>query len=241
MEKKRKRIIPAGEAGGLQAAVFRPFDRKPVNYFRDMIVDEEQSNSHHVNEKEFNARVEQLLIAERQRLGDAHHLEAKQQFEAGLAKGREEAGGDFKRGLELLTEYTRVLQAEKRELVEQAEHNSVELAFMLAQKIIGAELEVKPGRVADIARLALEQVLDCNKVELKVNPEDLSYLKTMQDDLAALLSNNATLELRADKALERGSCVIETERGLLDARIASQLQTLHANLNAGAATQAQHS
>jgi len=235
MQTKRQRIIPAREAANLKPALFRPFDRRPANYYRDMIVDDEHASAPRINEQEFNARIEQLLMAERQRLGESQQQESQRQFEAGLKQGRQEAGSEFKRGLELLTEYARILQAEKRELADQAERSSIELAFMLAQKILGIELEMKPEAVGAVARMALEQVLDCNQIEMKVNPEDFTYLKSMQQDLQSLLSSQAQLEIRADKALGRGSCVIETERGLLDARITSQLETLRASLPGAAA------
>lgn len=237
MHTKRQRIIPAGEAARLPKAVFRPFEQRPVNYYRDMIVDEEQASGQRLNEQEFNARIEQLLTAEKQRWNDAQQKELQRRFDAGLTQGRQEAGTEFKRGLELLTEYARVLQAETRELAERAERNSLELAFMLAQKVIGSELETKPEAVANIARMALQQVMDCDRVELKVNPEDFNYLRSVQSDLEALLSSHAKLELRGDKSLERGSCLIETERGVLDARISSQLETLRANANIAPAPQ----
>ncbi|HEY3295744.1 MAG TPA: FliH/SctL family protein [bacterium] len=238
MQTKKQRIIPAREASHLKAATFRSFDRRPANYYRDMITDEDQAAVQRINEQEFNTRVEQLLAAERQRLSEAQRHESQKQYEAGLKQGRSEAGAEFKRGLELLTEYARVVQAEKLEMAAQAEKNSIELAFLLAEKILGHEVETKPEAVADIARMALEQVLDCSQIELKVNPEDFGYLKTVQKDLEALLSSQAKLELRADKALDRGSCVIETERGVLDARIVSQLATLRTKMNPNAAARA---
>jgi flagellar assembly protein FliH len=228
-----KKVFPASEAKQFTPAVFKSFDRRPVNYFRDMIVDEEQQNAVRLNEQEFNTKIEQLLTHEKQKLTQKHEQDLRGQYEAGVAAGKLASSAEFQRGLELMSEYARVLQSEKQEIAERAERNSIELAFMLARKIIGLELEAKPELVGTIARMAIEQVLDCDRIELKVNNEDLGYLKSVQQDLESLLSGQAKLELRADKSLERGSCMIETERGLLDARISTQLDALRESLNKG--------
>ena len=202
---KPKRVIPSAEASQLQRPVFRAFERRPVNYYHDMIMDEDHADLLRAQDSESGARSEQARIAERKRLEEVGRREAKKQFEAGLAEGRESARTDFQRSLELLTEYARVLQAEKREAMDQAERSGIELAFMLAQKIIGRELETKPETVVDIARMALSQVLDCNQIELKVNPEDLDYLRTVQKDIEATLSSQARLELRPDPSRHTGT------------------------------------
>lgn len=226
MKTRRTLVIPATEGKKLMPAQFKSFDRRPVNYFRDVIFDEDPTAVRQLNEQEFSGRIEAAVALERKQLLATHEVELRQRFDAGVAQGRQEAGGEMKRGMDLLQEYARMLQAEKQELAQRAEQQTVELAFMLAQKIIGAELEFKPERVTEVARLALQQVLDCDQIELKVNPEDFGYLKAVQQDFASQLSGHARLEIRADKSLARGSCMIETERGLLDARIQTQLESL---------------
>jgi flagellar assembly protein FliH len=72
--------------------------------------------------------------------------------------------------------------------------------------------------------------MDCDQIRLRVNPDDLDHLRSIQSDLETMLSNKTSLEIRADQSVERGGCLIETERGSLDARIASQLDTLRAGL-----------
>jgi flagellar assembly protein FliH len=237
--KKRSRILRNTDSGKLTPVTFRSFDRRPINYFRDVIVDEEREAARQVSEQEIRDHVESLLAAEKSRLQDKHERALQERFKAGLAKGREEAASEYKRAAELLNEYARILQAERKEQAERCERSAVDLAFTLAEKIIGRELETKPETVADIARNALQQVMDAQQVCLRVNPQDADYLRGLQVDLQSMLSTNAQLEVRGDTGIERGSCLIETEHGALDARVGSQLNTMRAATQSQAGNGAQ--
>ncbi|RPH93694.1 hypothetical protein EHM69_09535 [candidate division KSB1 bacterium] len=226
-----KTLIPAEKARDLPLASFQPFERRPVNYYVDVFSEEDRENGTKLNEQEMNARLESLLAAERQKLQQKHEQELLRQFEAGLEKGRTEAGSEVKRGIELLSTYAKMLQAEKKELADRSEKSTVELAFLLAQRILGAELQSRPEAVADVVRNALRQVLDCDQVRLRVNDADIDYLRSVQGDLENVLSQGVKLEIRTDSSIERGGCMIDTERGTLDARIFSQLDTLRAGMN----------
>lgn len=225
-----KTLIPAEKARALPLALFQPFERRPVNYYVDVFTEEDRENGTKLSELEINARLEGLLAAERQKLQQQYEQELRLQFEAGLEQGRSEAGTEVKRGIDLLTAYAKMLQAEKKELAGRSEKSTIELAFLLAQRILGAELQSRPEAVSDVVRNALRQVLDCDQVRLRVNDADIDYLRSVQSDLENVLSQGVKLEIRADSSIERGGCMIDTERGTLDARIMSQLDTLRAGM-----------
>jgi flagellar assembly protein FliH len=230
--RSKRRIIPAVQAAALPPASFRPFERRPVNYFRSMITtDEEQAEVQRPSDDEVHARVAAAVNAERARQERIAQQEAQRQFQAGLAQGRSEAGGEVQRTVELLAQHVRLLQAEKHEVADRCEQSSVDLAFQIARRIIGQELELKPENVTAVVRGALEQVLDCDRVRLRVHPADFSHLRTVEEELKATLGASVQFELRSDNEVERGGCLIETEKGTLDARIASQLETLWAEVS----------
>lgn len=224
-------LIPAAKAKTLDAAKFQSFDRRPVNYYRDVFNEDDHPGAPKLDEGEFNAKVEELLAAERLRMRQQLDQSTEERFQAGLAQGRSEGSAEIKRAVELFQNYAQILQAEKRELATKAEQSALELAFLLAKKIISEELATRPEAVIDIAKRALQQVLDCDQIRLRVNSEDYEYLRTVQNELQAIVGTNATLEVKVDKSVERGGCMIETERGSLDARLSSQLETLRAGMN----------
>jgi flagellar assembly protein FliH len=225
-----RNYVPAEQGRTLPRAVFPPFDGRPINYYRDVFAEEIRHGEVRLDEREFNARLEELLAAERRQHLRQHEEELRERYEAGVARGRSEGSAELAQATELLRSYAELLQAEKRELAARAEQSALELAFVLARKIVGDELQARPEAVADVARMALQQILSCDEIRLRVNPDDLAYVRAVQSDLESKLGEGARLEMRADPSVERGGCVIDTEQGNLDARISSQLETLRAGL-----------
>jgi len=227
----KKRFISVDDGLDFQKAEFPQFERRPVNYYRDIFVDEDHTVAPQISEELIQTRVEEALAAEREQMHKSASEERQSQFKLGLTKGREEATEELRRAIELLTQYAQILQAEKREIAAEAEKSSIDIAFSVAKKIIGEELQTRPELVGEVVGRALRQVLDCDQIRLRVNPGDLDYLKSLQGDLQNLVSGDVRLDMRADESIEKGGCMIETERGVLDAQISSQLQTLRSALS----------
>jgi flagellar assembly protein FliH len=226
-----RKIIKAKEAEHYEPFNFRSFNQKPVNYLIDVISDHAVENTSFVSDEEFDARLKEKIEAEKEQLSSQFKKRAEQQYRMGQQKGREEATEELRRAIDLLAQYSRLLIQEKQEVTVRYEKEVLDLAFQLAEKIIGRELELKPESVADVAKKALEQVVDSENVKLRVNPDDLDYVKAVYADLEAVLSSNAKLDIRSEPTIERGGCIVETEAGVLDARILTQLETLKSNIN----------
>ncbi len=74
----KRRIIPAAQAEALPPASFKPFERRPVNYFRSMIAtDEERAEVPQPSEQELHGRIAEAVSAERARLECLHQQDAQ--------------------------------------------------------------------------------------------------------------------------------------------------------------------
>lgn len=97
---------------------------------------------------------------------------------------------------------------------EQVSYALVELALDIGQQLAGRALDVKPEHILD----DVEDLLEANPTlggapTLYVSVDDLSLIETqLQETL-----NAAGWHLRADIALSRGDCRVETEQGEIDA------------------------
>ncbi|MEK6606206.1 MAG: FliH/SctL family protein, partial [Myxococcota bacterium] len=90
------------------------------------------------------------------------------------------------------------------------------LAVGVAEKILGRELALRPDAVADICAGALDQVRGRQRVIVRVHPDDLPRVRR----------DHAIVTFRADAEIARGGCVVETEAGVVDARLSSQLAAI---------------
>jgi type III secretion protein L len=99
---------------------------------------------------------------------------------------------------------------------------TVEVAVLLAERIVGEALRVEPERIAAIATEALRETRGARKVSIEACPDDVATL-------AALLGPDVATITPSDE-LRRGSLVVHTDLGRVDARLEPQLARLAAAL-----------
>lgn len=166
--------------------------------------------------------VEAMEIAERI-VAEARET-AAQVRELARREGRDEGLRDM---MTLLDDARRI----RNDAQDAAERDMVDLAFRLAERIIGRTLERNPDIVAEMIAARVEEQQAPN-VRLLVAPDDLATVTAARTTIESRTGVRVTVE--ADDDLERGDCVIETGRGRADARIETQLHVLREALFEGA-------
>jgi flagellar assembly protein FliH len=106
---------------------------------------------------------------------------------------------------------------------ERALDRCVELARLLAERLLGESLRVAPEQVVALARQALSEARGARRITLVAHPDDA---KLLEFSLPSLGLDAAVVQLRNDPMRERGQLRIETEIGILDAELAPQLERL---------------
>lgn len=109
-------------------------------------------------------------------------------------------------------------------IAERVEAQAVELALMLAEKIVVGALEVQPERVLDAVRGALRLLADRDRVTLLVNPEDLPHVREAIDAGAGELAESSGLALLPERRVSRGSAILRTSEGEVDASVQTKLE-----------------
>lgn len=104
---------------------------------------------------------------------------------------------------------------------------SVELARLLAERIIGAELTLSPERISHLAEELLGEAKGARSARIFGCREDLEALVGTFASLG-LPAGTATFE--EDPSLGRGSIVIESDVGTVDGRLATRLPLFAAAL-----------
>jgi flagellar assembly protein FliH/type III secretion protein L len=125
---------------------------------------------------------------------------------------------------ETIASVTAELLAERlreEERIEQRLDRTIDLAVLLAERLVGEALAVDPARITALAQGALVEARGARRVRIEACPDDLPALEAM---LASLGAGVATVEASAE--LARGSLVVHTELGRVDARLAPQLARL---------------
>lgn len=98
---------------------------------------------------------------------------------------------------------------------------TIELAVLLAERLVGEALAVEPARVGVLAEGALRETRGARQLRVEACPGDVP---TLTELLSALGEGVATIEANAE--LSRGSLIVHTELGRVDARLMPQLSRL---------------
>lgn len=98
---------------------------------------------------------------------------------------------------------------------------TIEMAVLLAERLLGDALRVDPSRLRTLAAEALAETRGARKMRIECHPDDA-------DEVRALLAEHAgaLVDVDATTELGRGSLVVHTELGRVDARLHPQLRRL---------------
>jgi type III secretion protein L len=97
---------------------------------------------------------------------------------------------------------------------------TMDLAVLLAERLVGETLGLDPSRIAALAASALEEARGARKVRIEASPADVGALQ------AALGAIGHAATVDPDPSLGRGSLVVHTDLGRIDARLEPQLERL---------------
>jgi flagellar assembly protein FliH/type III secretion protein L len=122
------------------------------------------------------------------------------------------------------------LRAEESARDERDLDRTVELARAMAERLVGEALELDPAKIAAMARQTLASARQARHIAVRAHPADA---ETLRMHLASLGLEQGTIEIHADQARTRGSLLLETDLGILDADLTIQLDRLARSLRDG--------
>jgi type III secretion system HrpE/YscL family protein len=135
-----------------------------------------------------------------------------------------------------LAEWNRVLTAANQradELTNSWEETMLRLSVRVAEKIIGEQLRVHPETIVEIIREVMKNIRPGKRLTIKVNQADAQQARARIDRIKDGISTSSDIEIVASGSVSPGGCVIESELGIIDARLETQLKCLEEALVRG--------
>jgi flagellar assembly protein FliH len=145
-------------------------------------------------------------------------------YEAGLERGLAEARTRTEKALEALAAAERSMAELHDRHVAETEAAAVDLAYQIAEKVIGATIASDREAVLGVVSGALLRTTDRDHLVLEVNPGDFELVRDSASELAARLGGINRMEVVSERRVEAGGCVVRTEAGEIDARVSAQLE-----------------
>ena len=121
--------------------------------------------------------------------------------------------------LETINDLIADLTVFRKNMYDKGEREMVEMVVSLAKKVIHFEFSTRDDAVQEMIRLAVQSVLDRESMVIKINPADKGYAESFRPELHHLFSEIKNITFEAHSGVERGGCIVETNFGVVDARI----------------------
>ena len=145
-------------------------------------------------------------------------------------KKAEQAG--FEEGLRQFNEQLLLFEDKLKVLRHEMQRSILPLVLKATKKIIGDELQQHPEAILSVVQQAIKAVAQATTVKLYVNRADLEYLEKEKEALKGAFEHLESLQIEERKDIEAGGCIIETEKGILNATLENQYRALERALEA---------
>jgi flagellar assembly protein FliH len=156
--------------------------------------------------------------------------ERKEAREQGRLEGRGDGYSDGKAEVDRLIERTQVVleraQNKRGEILSETEKEIVDLVLLISRKVVKVISENQHNVIVSNVIEALRKVKSKGTVIIRVNLADLKLATEHKQDFIKVMEGAQSVQVVEDSSVDSGGCIIETDFGEIDARIASQLAEL---------------
>jgi flagellar assembly protein FliH len=218
LEAESKRILERAEAGAFQRI-------KSANDEHRQIVEGASREAEEILQK---ARREGEVIIKQAE--ERRSLLDKEAYDEGFKKGLEKAFDEGKVELgRMLSRLEKILAEtinKRNEIIESSEKQLVNIAIIIARKVVKAITESDQAVILRNVSEALRKIKGRAQVTIRVNISDMELTTRHKDDFYRMLDNIENVNVLEDPNVEKGGCIIETDFGDVDARISAQLDEI---------------
>lgn len=156
----------------------------------------------------------------------SNHDGYKKGHEEGYQFGNEEA----KRLVERLHKMIEAIQQKRQEILDGTEQQIVSLVLLISRKVVKIMSENQKSVIMANVIQSLKKVKGRGDVTLRVNLDDVKLTTEHIKDFVKQVENIKNIYVVEDSSVEKGGCIVETDFGAIDARIASQLSELETQI-----------
>jgi flagellar assembly protein FliH len=184
----------------------------------------------HVERASFRPASEQAA-RQRQPIGESYEAPsdegmAQQQIAAAVAEAEQrlhvEVGNRLGASVEML-------RTTAERLASEARSDALEVGFLIAKRILETELTTSPEPLVALVRSTIRRLGEARKMVVRLSQADAEAVHVIlaaRGPSAVSTVATAQIEVVGDGSLNRGDCVVESDVGSVDGRIATRLEEL---------------
>ena len=147
-------------------------------------------------------------------------------YDEGQKSGYNDGQSELNRLIERVHKIVESVMNRREEILRDTEQQIVDLVILMTRKIVKIISENQKGVVLSNVLSALKKVKTRCSVIIRVNIEDLKLTSEHTGEFIKRVEAVQEITVIEDSSVDKGGCVVETDFGAIDARIASQLGEL---------------
>lgn len=144
---------------------------------------------------------------------------AKDGYQAGLDMAKED--------LLMLKDGIETFFGARQQIYDAIAPDILEISLDIAKKIIKKEMETDPQVIINTIIDVLKSVSKSEpKVTIRVNPKSVDFVKDILPNITYEYGIETKINVNSDPSIEDGGCIFQTNNGIVDASIDTQLEII---------------
>ncbi|MBE3592678.1 MAG: flagellar biosynthesis protein [Thermoanaerobacter sp.] len=143
-------------------------------------------------------------------------------YQEGYKKGEEEAKAIIEEAKTIKEEIIK----EKQRMYKEAENDIVYVILQAVEKIVGKYVEEDKDIILNLIKKGMENYNAFDKVTVRVSEEDYELCIKNKDKILKDIEFLDDVNILKDLSLKKGDCVIETNSGVINSGVSTQLRAL---------------
>jgi flagellar biosynthesis/type III secretory pathway protein FliH len=127
------------------------------------------------------------------------------------------------------------LRAQSVRIGEQAEADVVEIAAVIAERILEKELQAGTDALFSLVRSAVRRLGESRKIVVRLSPSDAAAVKAAGDGGPMRGLAIVKIDVIADATLSPGDCMVDGEHGSVDGKLSTRLDEVRRIVSAALA------
>lgn len=147
----------------------------------------------------------------------------KSAFEEGYRLGLEKVNADIENFRNELNNFMNA----KKEVFEYIAPDILEISVNIAKKIIKKELDSDPqvliNTIIDVLKTVSKNE---SKITIRVRPQSVQFIKDTLPNITYQYGIDSKINIISDPSIEEGGCILQTNNGIVDASIDTQIEII---------------
>jgi len=161
---------------------------------------------------------------------NAHQQGLEEGFQSGYQNGQNEAYDkvmqDFSSKLNSIAVLAKASFDVKNTIIKSSEQEILDLAILLAEKIVKTHIDINPDVIKKITQAAISELKDKEEVKILINPEISRQIHEAIDEFKININGLGSIKIIEDRTVSPDGVIVESPDSRIDARLSTQISQI---------------